>query len=242
MRGAEKVIAFENVSVRFVDSAGTTIDALKSVSLQFEPGVFHAVIGPSGSGKTTLLHVVAGILKATSGTVRTNDHNLSEMRERARDAWRRNHCGLIFQDFRLIDELSPLANTMVPGWFGRTPPGVDVRRKAEQLLAHFDVPQRAGPVSMLSRGQQQRVAMARALVLSPEMILADEPTASVDKTNALLIIDELARLAHEGKTVIAVSHDDRVAQRADRVLGIRDGVLFEDPHATDAETVEEARS
>lgn len=220
------MIALENVSVRFVDRAGTMIDALKSVSQRFEPGVFYAIIGPSGSGKTTLLHIVAGILKATTGTVKAGDHVLSDLREGQRDQWRRRHCGLIFQDFRLIEELSPLSNVLVPSWFGRdTAPG-KARKRAEELLERFDVPRRSGPVSMLSRGQQQRVAMARALVLAPETILADEPTASVDKDNAGIIIEELAQLARAGKTVIAVSHDDRVANRADRVLEIRDGILI----------------
>ncbi|WMT87144.1 ABC transporter ATP-binding protein [Pelagibacterium sp. 26DY04] len=218
------MIELENVSARFKDAAGTVIDAVKDVSLTLAPGAVHAIIGPSGSGKTTLLHIIAGILVPTAGTVQAQGITVSKLGESARDAWRRKNCGMIFQDFRLIDELGPLGNVLVPSWFGRNG-GTDIRRSARDLLAHFDVPARSGPVAMLSRGQQQRVAMARALVLSPQIILADEPTASVDKVNAERIIDELARLAGEGRTVIVVSHDERVAARADHVIEILNGTL-----------------
>ena len=218
------MIELKNVSARFEDTAGTVIEAVKDVSLTFDPGAVHAIIGPSGSGKTTLLHMVAGILVPTSGTVQAGEVTVSDLGEGARDAWRRKNCGMIFQDFRLIDELGPLGNVLVPGWFGRNG-GADIRKNAQDLLAHFDVPARSGPVAMLSRGQQQRVAMARALVLSPQLILADEPTASVDKANAERIIDELSRLAEEGRTVIVVSHDERVAARADHVIEILNGTL-----------------
>lgn len=218
------MIELENVSARFKDAAGTVIDAVKDVSLTLAPGKVHAIIGPSGSGKTTLLHIIAGILVPTSGTVQAQGTTVSKLGESARDAWRRKNCGMIFQDFRLIDELGPLGNVLVPSWFGRNG-GADIRRSARDLLAHFDVPARSGPVAVLSRGQQQRVAMARALVLSPQIILADEPTASVDKVNAERIIDELARLADEGRTVIVVSHDERVAARADHVIEILNGTL-----------------
>lgn len=221
------MIELLNVSARFEDTAGTAIEALRDVSLAFSPGVVHAIIGPSGSGKTTLLHIMAGILVPTSGTVQAAGATLSELGEGARDAWRRNNCGLIFQDFRLIDELGPLGNVLVPSWFGRNR-GADPRKNAQNLLAHFDVPERSGPVAMLSRGQQQRVAMARALVLSPQIVLADEPTASVDKANAERIIDELTRIADQGRTVVVVSHDERVAARAGRVVEILNGTLTTD--------------
>lgn len=221
------MIEMENVSARFEDSAGVVIDALKDVSLAFGPSTVHAIIGPSGSGKTTLLHIIAGILKPASGVVRAGDVTLSDLGEGARDAWRRKNCGLIFQDFRLIDELGPLGNVLVPSWFGRNG-RADIRKSALDLLNRFEVPERSGPVAMLSRGQQQRVAMARALVLSPQIILADEPTASVDKANAERIIGELGRLADEGRTVVVVSHDERVAASAGRVVEILNGTLTSD--------------
>lgn len=217
------MIEAEDLSVRFRDANGGEILALQSVSVRFEAGRFYTVIGPSGSGKTTLMQVIAGILRPSSGRISAAGVALDGLSEGKRDAWRRKHCGMIFQDFRLIEELSPLSNVLVPAWFDHlTTPG-ELRMRAEKLLDHFNVPSRTGAVAMLSRGQQQRVAMARALLLDADIILADEPTASVDKANAVLIIDELERLAHGGKTVICVSHDDRVAARADQVFEIEDG-------------------
>lgn len=221
------MIELQNISASFKDKAGGHIQALNDISLQLKPGIVTSIIGPSGSGKTTLLHIIAGILLPASGAILAGDVELSALSEGARDNWRRKYCGLIFQDFRLIDELGPLSNVLVPTWFGRTGKP-DTRRVAQDLLAHFEVPERSGPIAMLSRGQQQRVAMARALVLSPQIILADEPTASVDRDNAIRIIDELHRLAGNGKTVIVVSHDERVAKTAGRVIEIRNGVFTGD--------------
>jgi putative ABC transport system ATP-binding protein len=219
------MIEVEDLSVRFRDANGGEIHALQSVSVRFEAGQFYTVIGPSGSGKTTLMQVIAGILRPSSGQITAAGVALGGLSEGKRDAWRRRHCGMIFQDFRLIEELSPLSNILVPAWFDHFATPSALRKRAETLLAHFNVPTRAGAVAMLSRGQQQRVAMARALLLDADIILADEPTASVDKANAVLIIDELERLAASGKTVICVSHDDRVAARADRVFEIEDGQI-----------------
>lgn len=220
------MIEVEGISAQFRDPTGGEIRALQSVSMRFEPGRFYVIIGPSGSGKTTLIQILAGILKPSDGELSVEGMSLTALSEGRRDAWRLANCGLIFQDFRLIDELSPLENVLVPSWFNNFSTTAAHRQKAESLLDHFQVPSRSGPVSVLSRGQQQRVAMARALLLDPPLILADEPTASVDKDNANLIVEELARLAHSGKTVICVSHDDRVARRADHIFEIRDGTLI----------------
>lgn len=219
------MIEIDELSVRFKDANGGAIDALRSVSMSFKPGRFYTIIGPSGSGKTTLLHVIAGILRADAGKIVVDGVDLGALSEGKRDAWRRRNCGLIFQDFRLIDELSPLNNVLVPAWFDhfRTPQAM--RERAGALLEKFSVPSRAGAVSLLSRGQQQRVAMARALLLDAQLVLADEPTASVDKANANLIVEELRQLAQQGKTVICVSHDDRVGAGADEIIEIQDGAL-----------------
>ena len=220
------MIVLNNISVCFSDRLGGEVQALQSVSLRLEPGKFYTIIGPSGSGKTTLLHVIAAILQPSAGTIRIGDLALNDMSEGQRDAWRRQNCGLIFQDFRLIDELGPMHNVLVPSWFTNMRTSPAMRKRAEALLAHFNVPVRSGPVAALSRGQQQRVAMARALLLEPSVVLADEPTASVDKTNAELVIAEMHRLSSLGKTVICVSHDERVAQSADHVFEIEDGRLI----------------
>lgn len=220
------MIVLDDISVSFSDRLGGKIQALRSVSLRFEPGQFYTIIGPSGSGKTTLLHVIAAILKPDTGAMHVGDLTLDDIGETRRDTWRRENCGLIFQDFRLIDELSPISNVLVPSWFTSIRTSPAMRKRAEALLSHFNVPARSGPVASLSRGQQQRIAMARALLLEPSIVLADEPTASVDKVNAELIVREMHHLSRSGKTVICVSHDERVARSADHVFEIEDGRLL----------------
>ena len=130
---------------------------------------------------------------------------------------------MVFQDFRLIDELDVLGNVLLPAQFqsARLPNGLLSR--AQQLLEQFMVPRRLGSVARLSRGEQQRVALARALLLDPSLILADEPTASLDAENGQHIAMALKTLAHDGKTVVVVSHDDKVVALADRIVTLKAG-------------------
>jgi putative ABC transport system ATP-binding protein len=133
---------------------------------------------------------------------------------------------MVFQDFRLIDELDPLSNTLLPAQFHRARLTDALRERARNLLTRFDVPLRAGPVARLSRGEQQRVALARALLLDPPIILADEPTASLDAVNGQRIADELKAMAQSGKTVVTATHDDRMVALADTVLTMKSGQLL----------------
>lgn len=216
-------LAARALRVNFSDAGADAIHALDGVSAEFAPGQLTAIVGPSGSGKSTLLHALAGIVVPQQGDVACGATLVSRLPERQRDAWRLAHCGMVFQDFRLIDELDALGNTLLPAQFhhARLPDGV--RARAEQLLARFEVPRRAGPVARLSRGEQQRVALARALLLDPPLVLADEPTASLDAENGRRIAGELKALAQAGKTVVVVTHDDKVVALADRVFALKAG-------------------
>ncbi len=209
--------------VNFSDAGADAIHALDDVSAEFAPGQLTAIVGPSGSGKSTLLHALAGIVLPQRGDVSCGATLVSRLPERQRDAWRLAHCGMVFQDFRLIDELDALGNALLPAQFhnARLPDGL--RARAERLLARFEVPRRAGPVARLSRGEQQRVALARALLLDPPLVLADEPTASLDAENGQRIAEELKALAQAGKTVVVVTHDDKVVAVADRVFALKAG-------------------
>ncbi len=209
--------------VNFSDAGADAIHALDDVSAEFARGQLTAIVGPSGSGKSTLLHALAGIVVPQQGEVACGATLVSRLPERQRDAWRLAHCGMVFQDFRLIDELDALGNTLLPAQFhhARLPDGV--RARAEQLLARFEVPRRAGPVVRLSRGEQQRVALARALLLDPPLVLADEPTASLDAENGRRIAAALKALAQAGKTVVVVTHDDKVVALADHVFALKAG-------------------
>jgi putative ABC transport system ATP-binding protein len=221
-------LAVRALQVRFADHGAGAIRALDGVSAAFHPGRLTAIVGPSGSGKSTLLHALAGIVLPQHGEVASGDIVVNQLDERRRDAWRLANCGMVFQDFRLIDELDALGNTLLPAQFHRARLDAAVRARADELLARFEVPRRTGPVARLSRGEQQRVALARALLLDPPLILADEPTASLDAENGQRIAQALRDLARAGKTVIAVTHDDRLTAVADHVLTLRAGSLVAD--------------
>ncbi len=218
-------LAAISVSASFQDAGGVTIPALQDISARFAPGQLSAVVGPSGCGKTTLLHALAGIVVPQQGRILFGSLELGLLNERQRDAWRLAHCGMVFQDFRLIDELDSLANVLLPAQFSRLQLPAALRQRGLELLNRFELPQRAGPVARLSRGEQQRVALARALLLDPPLLLADEPTASLDADNGQRIALALQELARQGKTVVTVTHDEGLAARADQVLAMKAGRL-----------------
>jgi putative ABC transport system ATP-binding protein len=216
-------LAAHALRLSFSHSGAGSIHALDDVSAQFAVGELTVIVGPSGSGKSSLLHALAGIALPQLGQVTFGTTVVNALPEPQRDAWRLRHCGMVFQDFRLIDELDVLGNVLLPAQFqsARLPNGLLSR--AQQLLEQFMVPRRLGSVARLSRGEQQRVALARALLLDPSLILADEPTASLDAENGQRIAMALKALAQDGKTVVVVSHDDKVVALADRVVTLKAG-------------------
>ena len=217
-----------DLTATYCAPTGEVVEALAGVCKVFRPGRLAVILGPSGSGKTTLLHCLSGILIPTGGSVRFGDTAVNSLHERARDAWRRHHCGLVFQDFRLIDELDAVGNVLLPARFGQFRLPSDLSTRAMGLLDRFGVPRRSGPAARLSRGERQRVALARALLLDPPIIIADEPTASLDRANAEMIAAELHRLARaEGKIIVCATHDDRVGARADDTLTLQAGRAIE---------------
>lgn len=216
-----------SVGAGFDDAGGGRIAALADVSATFRPGQLSAIVGPSGSGKSTLLHALAGIVVPQQGRIGFGDLDFQTLSERQRDRWRLDHCGMVFQDFRLIDELDALSNTLLPAQFTRLRLPAALRTRAHELLERFELSARAGPVARLSRGEQQRVALARALLLDPPILLADEPTASLDADNGRRIAAALQTQARQGKIVIAVTHDDKLSVLADQLLSMKTGRLIE---------------
>lgn len=224
MNRGHSVLEAAGLAATYRGHTGEYVQALSDISAVFVPGRLTVIVGPSGSGKTTLLHSLAGVIAPAAGSVRYGETRLETMRESARDEWRRRHCGLVFQDFRLIDELDALGNVLLPARFAQFRLPGALRDRARRLLDGFGVPRRSGPAARLSRGERQRVALARALLLDPPIILADEPTASLDRRNAEAIAAELQRLAgSDGRIVICASHDEGVAARADDTLALQGG-------------------
>ena len=191
--------------------------------LSLKAGALIALAGPSGSGKSTLLYLLSGLLVPSAGDVAWSGTNLVGLSEPKRDRWRRENAGFVFQNFHLIDELSPLDNVLTPGWFAGFSLG-RLREHASALLDRFGVPLDRKSVALLSRGEQQRVAIARALLFDPNIIFADEPTASLDSTSASTVATALCDLAgKERKTVVVASHDPAVLALADTVIQLDHG-------------------
>jgi putative ABC transport system ATP-binding protein len=176
-RGAHLVA--ENVVVAYPLPRGGPLTVLDIGRLELWPGSQTAICGPSGSGKTTLLHLLCGIERPRAGRVRWNGIDLFALGEAARDRWRRRSVGLVFQQFHLFASLSPLENVLLPARFRAFRIEAAVARRARALLDRVGV-RAAGETASLSRGEMQRVALARALLFTPPILLADEPTASLD--------------------------------------------------------------
>jgi putative ABC transport system ATP-binding protein len=216
------VLVAEGISVSFADSGGKAFSVLDIARFAPEPRKMTVVSGPSGSGKSTLLYVLAGLLRPRKGVVTHDGVDIYKMPEGKRDAWRRTRIGFIFQDFHLIGELSPLANAALPATFGRSP---GVRERAHALLKKLGVPAERHTVDQLSRGERQRVAVARALAFDPPVVLADEPSASLDRAATVDLISILKDMATDGRTVVVASHDPDIVAKSDVRLFLQHGRL-----------------
>ena len=213
--GAAPSLKISHLDVRFVDR-GKFFSALAIDFLDAPGGNSLALTGPSGSGKSTLLYALAGLLRPGSGGIFWGELDILAMNETARDTFRRENIGFVFQDFELLHELTPLQNVLTPATFAHFSIDAATRQRAQMLLDRFNVPARGTRTGALSRGERQRVAMARALLFDPPIILADEPTASLDADSGAMVIDALADRAREdGRTVIAASHDPALIARMD---------------------------
>lgn len=207
--------------------AGAILD---DVCLQVAAGDVTAVTGPSGAGKTTLLHLIAGLARPDRGTVRYGDDDIGAWPERRRDRWRRDTVGLVFQDFQLVPELDALDNILLPLHFDRLRIDAAARARARDLAVRVGVATLSARAGALSRGEQQRVAVARALIRTPALLLADEPTASLDAVTGARIADLLVTAARDtGAALVIVSHDPAVLARAGRVLRLDAGRLQQEP-------------
>lgn len=205
----------------------TLVKALDNVSFSVEQGEFIAIVGPSGSGKSTLLHILGGVDVPTSGEVIINGTDISKLDETALAIFRRRQIGLIYQFYNLIPILTVEENLTLPLLLdGRRPD----KKQVDMLVEKLGLDKRLNHLpNELSGGQQQRVSIGRALLNSPALLLADEPTGNLDSENSKEIIKLLRQFNKENKqTVIIITHDERIALSADRVIEIGDGKILRD--------------
>lgn len=201
------------------------VEVLKKLDLEVLEEEFILIYGPSGAGKTTLLNLIGSLDKPTDGKIIVFGHNLADFDEDFLATFRSANIGFVFQSYNLISTLTALENVAFPielaGW-----PEERVKNRSEKLLKLVGLPHRAQHFpSQLSGGEQQRIAFARALANDPPLILVDEPTGNLDLETGLEIVRMLDELKAKGKTIVVVTHDERIMQLADRVLYLRDGGL-----------------
>ncbi|MBN1437810.1 MAG: ABC transporter ATP-binding protein [Anaerolineales bacterium] len=199
------------------------LEVLRGVDLSIRRGEFVAVMGPSGSGKSTLLNVLGGLDRPTSGTIWVEGREITSLDQDALCRYRRDRVGFIFQSFQLLATMTALDNVAFPMVFAGVPHRERAAR-AERLLAEVGLADRRHhKPSELSGGEQQRVAIARALANSPDLLLADEPTGNLDSATGHEVMEMLTRLHRDGRTLVVVTHDERIARHAQRVLRMLDG-------------------
>ena len=209
----------------------TKVRVLKGVNLNVKKGEFIAIIGASGSGKSTLLHILGALDKPTQGVVTFEKRDLSRLRAGQLNRFRNRMVGFVFQFYHLLDELSVLENVFLPAMTGRSIIGWLAYRKkaknrAKELLAQLGLTERAKHKPyQLSGGERQRVAIGRALMNEPQLLLADEPTGNLDSTTGNGILEVLEKLNRAGQTIVMVTHDERIAQRAGRIVTLVDGKI-----------------
>jgi putative ABC transport system ATP-binding protein len=224
----EKIIDLRQVFKAYDTEAGSVM-VLKDINLEVGPGEFVSIVGPSGSGKSTLLNMITGIDAPTDGEVHVAGHPIHDLNENDLARWRGRQVGVGFQFFQLLPTLTVLENVILPMDFCN----VYARREREARALHWlervGIPEQAHKLpSQLSGGQQQRAAIARALANDPPLVVADEPTGNLDSKTAREVFDLFDALDSEGKTMVVVTHDKALSERAERVLHLFDGQISKD--------------
>ncbi len=217
------MVRVENLS-KIYKSGDSEVRALDNVSFEIAKGEFVAIIGPSGSGKSTLLHLLGGVDRPTRGKVFIDKTDIYELNESKLAIFRRRHIGLIYQFYNLIQTLNVEENLTLPLLFDARE--VD-KSRLNEILTTIGLTDRISHLpNKLSGGQQQRVSIGRAIITSPAIVLADEPTGNLDSKNSKDIV-ELLKLSNKkyGQTLVVITHDERIALQADRIITIEDGII-----------------
>jgi putative ABC transport system ATP-binding protein len=211
--------------VKTYGEGNTVVQALRGVDLDVPRGELLAIMGPSGSGKSTLLHILGALDAPTAGTIEVAGCHYEGQDDAGLTRLRRDHIGFVFQFFNLLPSLTAAENVLLPALIARRGDRA-LRERAVALLGDVGIADRADHLpSELSGGQQQRVSIARALLLEPELLLADEPTGNLDRRSSREILSILRALAGDGHTIVMVTHDPTAGAVADRVVALRDGAV-----------------
>ncbi len=215
------LIKAENITKSFGN-----LQVLKGIHLEVEKGKIHSVVGASGAGKTTLLQILGTLSKPDNGNIIYDGRNINDFSEAELSSFRNRQIGFVFQFHHLLPEFTALENVCIPAFIARKPKA-EAEKRALELLGYLGLTERQNhKPSELSGGERQRVAVARALMNSPAVVMADEPSGNLDSENRHELHELLFRLRDDfGQTFIIVTHDDNFAERSDRIFHIKDGVI-----------------
>lgn len=206
------------------DMGEVKVEAVKDISLEIEKGYFYAIIGKSGSGKSTLLHLLSGFDKPTKGSVYMGGEDIHKMKDAKLSAMRREKMGFVFQSYNLLPEFCVEENISIPLYLNHSKPKEGYIQELMKTLGIYEL--RLKFLSQLSGGEQQRTAIARALVAQPDIVFADEPTGNLDQQSGRGVLELLKMMKEKwGQTLLLVTHDMEIAQNADRIIEIQDGVI-----------------
>src|SRR3989339_282617 len=230
MKTTSSIISLKKVYKEYLLGDGSIFTALKDINLDIYEGEFSAIIGSSGSGKSTLMHMIGLLDKPTRGEIIVNGEDVAKLNDNQTSVLRNSYVGFVFQQFNLLNKLTIKENILLPAIYSKIKLDFDPDQRADMLMEKFGIISKKDSFpNRISGGQQQRVAVARALIMKPQLILADEPTGNLDHKTGNEIIDLFEQLNKTEKiTIVMVTHEMEIAQRTGRRIKVLDGEIISD--------------